>query len=263
MFGSTFKELSMKLQYKSNNSYESDQFTSYLKSYWPCNVVVGAVKGLIFINPYDLKVPIAICNPFLGQLKILPSSSSPSCEIVLRKVAIGFDKDEDYKVVQLQHCRSHECLHAQLYSRRTDSWRELEGDNRILDDIYVWIKPIKSRYKNGYFSHWSLHDYMTGADILSLDMKNEVFRRIRSRPNFFASSIFAKDEDSFQGFEFKKNGVNIHELICEGSELSWNYTMAGKVRTSNSEVPLWSNDCVIFEDVLGTFVYDQRAHTQS
>ena len=162
-------------------------------------------------------------------------------------------------MVQLQHCENHKCLHAQLYSRRTDSWRELAGDNRIiLDDLYnVGIKPIKSRCKNGNFLHWRLF-----TDILSLDMKkNEVFWRFRSRQNFYVSSIFAEDEHSFQGFEFKNNGFNIYEITCEGSELSLNYAIAGKVRTSNSEVPLWRNDCVIFEDVLGTFVYDQGEHT--
>ncbi|KAL1535342.1 hypothetical protein AAHA92_28134 [Salvia divinorum] len=219
------KELSMRLQHKGNNkSYGSDHFTSYLKSYWPCHVVVGAVKGLICINPYNFKLHIAICNPFLGQLKILPSSSNPSCKIVLREVAISFDEDGDYKVVQLQSCKKHHCLHAQMYSRRTDSWRELAGDNRALKVKLPWL-------------------------------------------DIFSSSIFEEDELSFRCFDFTDYGlnalVNIYEMICDQeNELRWNYVMTVKVPNSDSDqVPLWRNDRVIFENGVGTFVYDLRART--
>ncbi|XP_047964972.1 uncharacterized protein LOC125209413 [Salvia hispanica] len=189
----------------------------------------GPVKGLISIDLtkwsyLDMKLrapPILICNPFLGQLKLLPLITTSSCRIALRSVAVSFI-DEDYKVVQLSVCTMHGRLHAHMYSQSMDSWREL-----AFDDDLVYVCSIKSMCENGHFAHWKV-ERMWEEEILSLDMKNELFKKIMLPKNKYQgryiSQIFAKDEHLFWRFEFSRKPVDkevaIYESRCEGSKLS-------------------------------------------
>ncbi|XP_047959867.1 F-box/kelch-repeat protein At3g23880-like [Salvia hispanica] len=264
-------KLSIKFQHngKSLMSYEAESLThSSFK-------LVGAVKGLICINPNKFRVPIAICNPSLGQLKLLPltiPSTSKSCGICWREVAIGFD--EDYKVVQLMSCPKHRHVLAQVYSRRTGSWRELaRDDGGLLDTLHSFSPcPIKSWCKNGYFAHWRVYRLKVGGrivqKILSLDMKNEVFHTIRLPADYtyYYDSIFADDERSFRRFVLHSHTrlglVGIYESRCERSELSWNHMMDVEVPFSNLDfgVSLWRSGCVFIKYCRSLFVYDYRAH---
>ncbi|KAG6393665.1 hypothetical protein SASPL_147910 [Salvia splendens] len=263
--------LSIKLQHngKSLMSYEAESLTdSSLK-------LVGPVKGLICINPNKFWVPIAICNPFLGQLKLLPLTTPPtskSCGICWREVAIGFD--EDYKVVQLMSCPKHRHVLAQVYSRKTGSWRELaRDDGGLLDNLHSFSPyPIKSWCKNDHFAHWRVYRLKVGAgivqEILSLNMKNEVFHTIRLPADYtyYYDSIFADDEHSFRRFVLHSRSrldlVGIYESRCEGSELSWNHMMDVEVPFSNldSEALFWRSGCVFIKYWRSLFVYDYRAH---
>ncbi|KAL1568120.1 hypothetical protein AAHA92_03524 [Salvia divinorum] len=234
-------------------------------------LLYGSVKGLISISLgrhfcSQLSVPIVICNPFLGELKLLPLITTPSCTLSLQSVAIGFDGD--YKVVQLSLCKMHNCLHAYVYSRSTDSWRELAFDN----DLSL-VSPIKSRCENGHFAHWKM-SRMVGRDIrlkiLSLDMNNEVFKTImlpEDEFDYFDSPIFAKDEHLFWRFDFPHSQphklVRIYESRCEGSELSWNYMTSVEVPCSGfGIIPRWRTSFVVIEHEQRAvaFVYDYRAH---
>ena len=271
------KELSIKLQgnWYSQLAYDlDDQFNDFSPR------LVDAVKGLICFNSTELRVPIAICNPFLGEVKPLPltpsNPSNYSCKICSRMVAIGFD--EDYKVVQLLSCFRHPYLHAQVYSKSTDSWREL-ADIVINDVDFRLVCPIKSGCANGYFAHWYAYVKKAGGDlvwkILSFDMKNEVFREItlpkyytyiytnidvRTRTHTCVSQIFAEEERLFRLFDFPihegDNLVKIYESRCAGSELSWKHVMNVRVPFSGSEVPLCRTCCVFFVHESSVFVYD-------
>ncbi|KAG6395496.1 hypothetical protein SASPL_146141 [Salvia splendens] len=277
-------ELSIELEYneKSLMLYKSDHFNGFSLNYWD-NIsdylvrLHGPVRGLICIN-CNLKpeAPVAICNPFLGQLKTLPLTTSCAAigfdEEDYRVVAIGFD-DEDYKVVQLLSCKKHRCLHAQLYKRRTDSWRELTGESSVLDNQeFDWVDPIQSQSMNGYFTHWRAH-LLNGASlkevILTFDMKNEVFQTItlpECEPDAL-DHIFAQDEHSFlkfvlphpccNAFEDDKL-VKVYESICRGSELSWIPLI--NVEVPFSQVPLLRVGCVFLDDGDGAeVVYDYHA----
>ncbi|XP_047947705.1 uncharacterized protein LOC125193833 [Salvia hispanica] len=264
-------KLSIKFHHngKSLMSYESEHSSDKMISW------VGSVKGLICINHKNFEVPIAICNPFLGQLKILPltTTSTSSCEILHHSVAIGFI-DEDYKVVQLLMCKKHRRLHAELYTSRSDSWSELTGDwcdLGVLDGVdleFSYISPIKSWCNNGYLVHWLLEYYGTyctktiSVKILSLDMKNEVFQTVTLPTNYrlafrnpFRNPIFvfAEDEHSFRCIDFlqvskRSNTVDIYESRCKGSELTWNHVMDVRVPTA---VPLWRTGLVFLEHERG------------
>ncbi|XP_047963974.1 uncharacterized protein LOC125208406 [Salvia hispanica] len=145
--------------------------------------VSGSVKGLICVSSSRAMQPIAICNPFLGQLKILPHSPSSSCHspqcIIRHHVGVGFD--EDYKVVQLVSCQQHRRLQANLYLKRTNSWRGL-----AIDQEFVIDSSIMSFFKHGSFAHWR-GGLGEERIILSFDMKNEVFQTIRLPDEMVAS----------------------------------------------------------------------------
>ncbi|KAG6386674.1 hypothetical protein SASPL_151843 [Salvia splendens] len=220
----------------------------------------GPVKGLICIECTNPEVPIAICNPFLGQLKFLPLISNPSCRIICSTVGVGFD--EDYKVVQLFSCKKHLCLHAHVYSGRTNSWRELSG--AVLDNLQLrYNSTIKSGCKNGYFAHWRvsrrIKRYECSGEILSFDMKNEVFKTIMVPADRICSKIFAEDEHSFLRFDiatplYDSNLVGIYELKGKGSESRWNHVTNVDVPSLNY-IPGSIDTCVFFEQ----HVYDYRA----
>ncbi|KAL1536705.1 putative F-box protein [Salvia divinorum] len=236
-------------------------------------IAQGPVKGVICICT-KLMVPKAICYLFLGQLKLLPRSTYPypypdSCRISWPDVAIGFD-GEDFKVVQLMPCWKHNRLHARLNSRKTDSWRELEGDG-IVDDLrYNSVIPIKSLCMNdGHFAHWLVNSRKVGGGtmsrIVSFDMKNEVFHTIRLRPDYVSvygfSRIFTIDEHSFMRFYIPPHSWNVAicESRCEGRELSWN--QVGRVKLTPLHV---IPDCVFLEfygDIGYAFLeYDKRVY---
>ncbi|XP_047964854.1 putative F-box protein At3g23950 [Salvia hispanica] len=239
--------------------------------------VYGPVKGLISIYcakhishigvqlpcyPCIFSVPIAVCNPFLGQLKLLPIiTSNISCTVPWRSVAIGYSED-DLKVVQLSWCHTHLDIHAHLYSRNTDSWRELPVD----EDFGTFrIDPIKSVCENGHFAYW--HVYFTESKIISFDMKKEVLSTIKldnglpdgvSKRAYVRSPIFAEDEHSFRRFHFDDELVHIYETRCDGSKLCWNFVM--KVEIPVIEImPRWRTGFVVIGNWTGeSFVYDYR-----
>ncbi|XP_047938237.1 F-box protein At3g49510-like [Salvia hispanica] len=117
-------------------------------SYIYLRVVSEAVKGLVCLSS-PCSLDIAICNPFLGQFKILPVSPTYSQRHHINHQVVGLGFHEDYKVVQLLSSLEPRCLHANLYLAMTDSWRKLD-----LDPNLVINEPIKSVCKNGSFAHW-------------------------------------------------------------------------------------------------------------
>ncbi|KAL6532612.1 hypothetical protein OROHE_014034 [Orobanche hederae] len=242
-----------------------------------------AVNGLICLNFSSLGQPLAICNPFLGQIKILPDSSSHSdpgtpCERRLRNVGIGRD-GEFYKVVEVAYCRRHHLrlTHARLYSRRTDSWRDLGLDQPML--IY---KHVHLSCNEGRFAHWCAWTHPSGYVILTFDMTNEVFRKTKipdldscsniSVGNFFGDRTVAKDDGcSFIRIVFPDSSgglVRIYESsvsICEGiRKLSW-YFVVGVELPVLPLLPWWRRDCVIVkmydaeDQKIKHLFYDYRA----
>ncbi|KAG6384850.1 hypothetical protein SASPL_153669 [Salvia splendens] len=264
-------------------TYKSDQLMGYeFSSYLDHQGLVrlyGPVMGLVCIYDMQLRRPIAICNPCLGQLRLLPPITTSSysnpypCEISKREVAIGFD--EDYKVAQLLLCRRHSCLHGLMYSRKTDSWKDLAGVNGNLQ--ICSISPMKQVCENGRFAHWYVVSCMgyslVEAYILSLDMKNEVFRTIRlfqghCNSTDIAVTYVADDEHSFWRLDLPRDPsrgwVRIYRSsFCEsrygGRIISW-------APLTNVQFPfyeglgLWRRtSCVFFKYWKYMFVFDYRA----
>ncbi|KAL1568078.1 putative F-box protein [Salvia divinorum] len=144
-------QLQIQHNHKSLISEESDHFKGLADDQV---MLHGPVKGLICIECTNIKVHIAICNPFLGQLKHLPLISNSKCTIIYRRAGIGFD--EDYKVVQVLSCMTHIRFHAYVYSGTTNSWREFRENDGVLDYVRLINDcAIKLDRKNDHFAHWS------------------------------------------------------------------------------------------------------------
>ncbi|KAG6384853.1 hypothetical protein SASPL_153672 [Salvia splendens] len=265
-------------------TYKSDQLMGYeFSSYLDHQGLVrlyGPVMGLACIYDTQLRKPIAICNPCLHQLKLLPPITTSSyskpyrpCKISQREVAIGFD--EDYKVAQLLLCSGHFCLHGLMYSRKTDSWKDLAGVNGNLKILS--ISPMKQVCENGRFAHWyvvSATGYSRAeAYILSLDMKNEVFQTIRLFQGHWNSTdivvtYVAEDEHSFWRLDLprdpSRNRVTIYrsssgESRYRGRIISWAPLMNVQFPFSG-ELGLWRRtSCVLFKYWNYMFVFDYRA----
>ncbi|XP_057788388.1 F-box protein At5g49610-like [Salvia miltiorrhiza] len=237
--------------------------------------IVGPVNGLICIHHRNSNGPIAVCNPSLGKINILPVS--PACSFhqnhrrtIDRDVGIGFDEAaQDYKVVQVLSCRGHRGFHASVYSRATDSWREL-GRGGVIDHDQLYIRsPIKSSRKNGSFSHWLAIRKVGGDEyeheMVSLDVKNEVFRMLEMPDyeslNWFVHGdikIFAKGDDSFVLFNYCVIDMNnwkapkwlkIFGSRIEEDTLRWDVmTSIGPFCSGVIPMALWKTDCVVLKD---------------
>lgn len=230
--------------------------------------VVGPVNGVICIHRKQPNGDIAVCNPSLGQIKMLPLY--PMCYFSShRGVGIGFDDVvQDYKIVQLLSCDVHRRLHASLYSRATNSWREL-GD--VLDQYLLIKEPIKSSCRNGAVAQWRAirvvgegrHPSLEHI-ILSFDMKNEVFRSFEvldyaSLVSLGKVKIFARGDtfvlfisDSNMSYTRTRkpfNWMRLLEARLEGNNtLRWDYVK--QIGPFQRFIPrsktLWRSDCVVW-----------------
>ncbi|MBA0670768.1 hypothetical protein Goklo_029790 [Gossypium klotzschianum] len=166
--------------------------------------VYGACHGLLSLRePSTNKA--AIWNPSTREFKILPPSSvqcSPyfssiqeGCltlvDVSFSHAAFGFDsKTDDYKVilfVALTFINSEEEHHfesqVELYSFRSDSWKEIPSPDYTLTHLF-----LGNNYIDG-ICYWkteclAFHDFI--GPILSFDMANEKFS-ILSIPEFIGT----------------------------------------------------------------------------
>ncbi|XP_047979527.1 F-box/kelch-repeat protein At3g06240-like [Salvia hispanica] len=200
-----------------------------------CALISGPSNGLICAYYRATDAPIAVCNPSLGLITILPMPPNPSSNHhTCRDIAIWFDEvAQDYAVVQLLSCYELSFhLHASVYSKATNSWRELSvgGSDVIARGLCVVIIPISSRCKDGSFSHWLAVDEEGNQVIVSFDFRNEGFRiveitdfEILLRRGYMR--IFAEGDDSFlafnSGYQKEAEWLNIFWLRVEENRLQW------------------------------------------
>ncbi|KAG6435414.1 hypothetical protein SASPL_100287 [Salvia splendens] len=197
-------------------------------------LISGPANGLICIYYRASDSPVAVCNPSLGLITILPPNpSSMSHRMLCRNVGIWFDEvAQDYVVVQLLSCHKigfH--LHASVYSKATNSWRGLTvgGSDIIAHDLCV-VTPINSQRKNGSFSHWLAFDKDRNEVIVSFDFRNEGFRvlemaELETIKRYRYMNIFAEGDDSFlvfdSGDQKEPKWLSIFWLRVEENRLQW------------------------------------------
>ncbi|KAG6383310.1 hypothetical protein SASPL_156941 [Salvia splendens] len=216
-------------------------------------ILSWAVKGLVCLSSPLGKSQVAICNPFLGQFKILPLPPYTSAQSSYHLDRVGLGFDEYYKVVHLRQCNSQRCLLARLYSERTNSWSNLD-----IDQDLVIQSPIKSWCKNGSFVHWEgRRGIYYKKIIVSFDMKNEEFRTtsissLMGDEVFYYSSgfrVLAKSDFSFVILVFDRQRLKVYESSGEGSELVWNNVSNVELKPfwrrkilESDDIPIWRND---------------------
>ncbi|XP_047979522.1 putative F-box protein At3g21120 [Salvia hispanica] len=202
-------------------------------------VITGPSNGLICIYYRATDAPIAICNPSLGLITILPPNPismlfEPNHRHRLcNNHGIWFDEvAQDYVVVQLFSCyKIGYYLHASVYSKATNSWRGLTvgGSDIIAHDLCV-VSPINSQCKNGSFSHWIAFDKDDNDVIVSFDFRNEGLRILEMADveivkRYGYMKIFAEGDDSFlvfsAGDQEDPKWLNIFWLRVEENRLQW------------------------------------------
>ncbi|KAG6435437.1 hypothetical protein SASPL_100311 [Salvia splendens] len=233
-----------------NNSLPASQeISDYLTTDAACGYhaqIAGPSNGLICVYYRVSDAPVAVCNPSLGLITILPMPPNPSSKTIgpnhhralSRDFGIWFDEAaQDYAVVQLLSCHITGLnviglhLHASVYSKATNSWRGLTGaGSSIIDLRLCQFSPINPRCKNSAFAHWLAIDYERIELILSFDFRNEGFRvleipDLEISKMYWDRTIFAEGEDSFlvffSGDWEGPDWLNIFWLRIEGSMLQW------------------------------------------
>ncbi|KAK7282286.1 hypothetical protein RIF29_10940 [Crotalaria pallida] len=162
-----------------SKEYNSDH------KYW--TEIMGPCNGIYFL----LGNPNIMMNPSISQFKTLPQSylTGPQGTYFLTEHAgFGFDsKTNDYKVVVikdlwLMETDERKPMHwtAELYSLNSNSWRELDADG-LPPPIEIWGSSKVYTFVNNCCHWWGFVDeYGRKEDVvLSFDMVNEVFRKIK------------------------------------------------------------------------------------
>ncbi|XP_027171422.1 F-box protein At3g07870-like [Coffea eugenioides] len=138
--------------------------------------LIGPCNGIICLYGYPDQ--IALCNPSIGQFKILPPSQvSRPHDIKVRggDIGIGFDsKIKDYKVIQILFCISNQSglyYHVEIYSLGTDSWRKYDA---AVPANVMYTNMWSMVYKNETFCWWAQNG--NTEVILSFNMSKEIFQ---------------------------------------------------------------------------------------
>ncbi|GMI74448.1 hypothetical protein like AT3G06240 [Hibiscus trionum] len=157
---------------------------------WSNLFVDGPCNGILCLNEPEDKV--ALWNPSTREFKILPQSSvqrPPSADYTsFDGLGFGYDSQtDDYKVLRfvishfddLSFDPNHQ---AELYSLRSDSWKEISTNG-----VYVRDCPLFNKYLNGFYYWHAAGD--SGYLILSFDMVNEKFSTL-SLPSTLVQSYW-------------------------------------------------------------------------
>ncbi|RHN51990.1 putative F-box domain-containing protein [Medicago truncatula] len=157
--------------------------------YW--SEIMGPCNGIYFLQGN----PNVLMNPSLRQFKSLPEShltDSNGIYSLTDYASFGFDpKSNDYKVVMLKDIwlketddRQKGFWTAELYSHKSNSWRKLDAKTLPLP-IEICGSSLSRvyTYVNNCCHWWSfVNNESAGIKedfILSFDMVNEVFRKIK------------------------------------------------------------------------------------
>lgn len=116
-------------------SYELD-FPEFFNDRFGLLAVTGPVNGLICLWKNNLNsdsISVAVCNPCIGKIKILPATPVTRCMLPLQcKIGFGYDYiRQEYKVVQLTLSEEGQ-VYVEVYSPTTNTWRQVVTN--VFDD---------------------------------------------------------------------------------------------------------------------------------
>ncbi|KAF5732928.1 F-box and associated interaction domains-containing protein putative isoform 1 [Tripterygium wilfordii] len=225
--------------------------------------VLGPCNGLLCLVDYGIYGKIALWNPAIREFKLLPwsieSSAGMGIMFSLAEVGFGFDtKNNDYKVIaflsSLDGART--VCRAELYSLRSESWREIPSWGTIEEFIFDFMRS------NAYYIHgvcyWLINGFYvdSGAWIMSFDMADEVLE-IMQLPDFGVSG-------RTHSIEFAFLDASIIAVVCPnnlggcfdiwvmnepGVKGSWvKRDRIAPISGINSLVGFWKSGELCFED---------------
>ncbi|XP_058217044.1 F-box/kelch-repeat protein At3g06240-like [Rhododendron vialii] len=158
----------------------------------------GICNGLVCISLSPFGYPLILCNPATRQFQEIPNSEwkwlDDHVEIIQVSFGFGYHPGgNDYKLIRIvlySSLMEEDSFKADVYVMRTGTWREIdadkvsgflgEKDNLGRLGSYVLIDGFcASAVLNGVF-YWTACVMSTNETcVMSFDMGDEVFRRIR------------------------------------------------------------------------------------
>ncbi|GMN65372.1 hypothetical protein TIFTF001_034441 [Ficus carica] len=136
--------------------------------------MVGNCNGIICLSRYSSPDIILLLNPALRETKVL--FNSLICDYYkIRYMGFGYDSGaNDYKFVVVGAKEYRSPIKADVYTLRTESWKEIQVDIELCDSP----NDCKAVYCNGVF-YWFYWDISTHEfTITCFDFGDEVFRSI-------------------------------------------------------------------------------------
>ncbi|KAI8557008.1 hypothetical protein RHMOL_Rhmol05G0300500 [Rhododendron molle] len=158
----------------------------------------GICNGLVCISLSPFGYPLILCNPATRQFQEIPNSKWKWLDdhVEIKQVSFGFGYNpsgNDYKLIRIvlySSLTEEDSFKADVYVMRTGTWREIDADKVSVflgekDNLgrlgsYVLIDEFcASAVLNGVF-YWTACVMSTNEEcVMSFDMGDEVFRRIR------------------------------------------------------------------------------------
>ncbi|XP_058214519.1 F-box/kelch-repeat protein At3g06240-like [Rhododendron vialii] len=157
--------------------------------------IVGICNGLVCIYYSPYIYPLIICNPSTRQFQEIRNEVDYNAYETVKQVSLGFGfhpSTNEYKLIRIvlysTPIRKYN-IRANFYVMSTNTWTEIDfnklslllgemNESRECDSI-VQIAGSPTTTLNGVF-HWLAEIVSTDqVVVMSFDMGNEVFRRIR------------------------------------------------------------------------------------
>lgn len=166
--------------------------------------VVGSCNGLVCITDQEYssnpELPIILWNPSLRKFRLLPRSHFSKISNTMKphervsRIVHGFGYHpiiDDYRLVRILHWYDELDvlrIRAEMYSLRTDSWREVESfSHRIYEATCVALNGVL---------HWIVFGTGSSQDcefVLWFDLRYEYFGRLElPNINFYRSGVCTK-----------------------------------------------------------------------
>lgn len=196
-----------------------DNETGSIWVYHHCNGIFFVVNG---------SNSVFLCNPVLNEYKLIPESiyalrptdiiQLSYCSRSLRAMGFGYDsKTDDYKIIFLfSHYDANLKGYtngAEVYRLSTDSWREIEFVEGEGFDRCCW-KSEKGVYCKGFY-YWLVNVSFSRRCVISLDLRDDVFRLLPLSPDLVFPQDIAVWDDSvvlFSSPDYARQPIEIWVL---------------------------------------------------
>lgn len=233
--------------------------------------ILGPCNGVFCL--FDSKDSISLWNPATRNLKFLPQSyveTPPGTFAFDICVGFGFDaRNNDYKVLKYKHMcfpSSVTIAHAEVYSLKTNQWREVDVGEEFQPTGNLPLSPCNP-YIDGVFSWFDIDNHVEKV-IFSFDMKDEVFMKTQlpdydGIPSKMVHGCLASLRNSLAFIhDYPLGGISksfdVWVLGEYGVRESWTKQLSvGPILGVRAPLAFWRSGELLFEDARGKLLsYD-------